>query len=198
MHVVITSNGQTQVYSSVGELIASAPTTEVAQTAKDVSAAFDLIGMILTLFFWYVILELAFIILTMIFSKDNKPKTIIGYVFWGISQLSWRLTDGYRHTKEWCSRNIIQKIVLWNSRSKTMKFKKNPEFDEMEAWQAKKAFSMEHNGCKVDIKPGDWVGQDGFGNLKVYSDDVFRKAYVGVPETDVAPTTKLPALSSGE
>jgi len=188
MHVVITSSdGAVRVLTD--EMVDQA----VAQT---MSPAFDLVSMIMAIIFWYVILELVFIVLTITLTKDHSPRCLTGLVYHGISKTSHLIVNKYRAARQWIDASVIQRISQWNARGKTMKFKKNPEFDEVEAWQAKKDFTIEHNGCKVDVKAGHWVGQDGFGNLKIFTDDVFRKAYV--PTDDSEFPASLVALPAGK
>lgn len=198
MQVVITSrNGATEVWTDDPAAM-QAYAHQAREVAQVVSPAFDLMGMILAIFFWYVVLELVVVIATMVFMKDHKPRSIAGTVYYGISRVSRASFHYWDSAKVLFKEQVIQRITQRNARSKTMRFKKNPEFDEVDAWQAKKNFTLEHNGCKVDVKAGDWVGQDGFGNLKVYSDDVFRKAYTPSDGSSLPASPTGLALPSGE
>ena len=198
MQVVITSrNGVTEVWTDDPAAM-QAYAQQAHEVVQTISPAFDLVNMILAMIFWYVVLEVIAVVATMIFTKDHKPITIAGTVFYGISRVSRATFDYWGVAKVLFREHVIQRVTLRNARSKTMRFKKNPEFDEVDAWQAKKSFTLEHNGCKVDVKAGDWVGQDGFGNLKVYTDDVFRKAYTPSDGSAMPTSTTNLALPAGE
>lgn len=61
-----------------------------------------------------------------------------------------------------------------------MKYKRNPVADELDAFQSKSTFTIIQGECKVTINKGDWIGQDGIGNIKVFSDETFKVAYTAV------------------
>lgn len=193
MHaVIVSSNGMTQIYPTTEVMIDNGASSDVVEMARMIDTIFNVIGTLFDLLILYVILEILWLIATWIFRKDHKPKLLLEYVYYWTSDVSKFIFSGLKRGIKWFRNNVLQPIRLYNSRGKTMKFKKNPEFDEIEAWQALKPFTLEHNGCRVDVKPGDWVGQDGFGNLRVYDTEVFAKAFVKVADTGVA------VLTSGE
>ena len=66
-----------------------------------------------------------------------------------------------------------------------MKFKRNPKTDIIDAIQIPVDITIIHkNGKRCDVCKGDWFGIDVTSSIKIFKDEVFKKAFLPCEVTD--------------